>query len=172
MKSSMRTTHGLLETFLILQTLLQLAEKHCSSQHLCISTVKVAGEITVCTVFSVSRRKYIYIYIYMSSSAAVPQLCLSKELKFACVHRNTPSGKPIKATQSICMWYNAQFYSAFSAHTLNIFPFIRQSAAMGLSFFNVSEYTARVKLLVRLENQFYKNLKYFTRGSGLCDCYY
>lgn len=72
MKSSMRTTHGLLETFLILQTLLQLAEKHCSSQHLCISTVKVAGEITVCTVFSVSRRKYIYMYIYMSSSAAVP----------------------------------------------------------------------------------------------------
>lgn len=44
-----------------MQTLLQHSENYCSSQHLCMSAVKVSGEITICpTLFSILAEGNIY----------------------------------------------------------------------------------------------------------------
>lgn len=57
----MRTAHGLLETFPILQTLLQHSENNYLSQHLGMSTVKVASKITIYLIlFSVLAEENIY----------------------------------------------------------------------------------------------------------------
>lgn len=59
--SSMRTAQALLETFPILQTLSHHSENNYLSQHLGMSTVKVASKITIyLTLFSVLAKENTY----------------------------------------------------------------------------------------------------------------
>lgn len=153
-----------------MQTLLQHSENCCSSQHLCMSTVKVPGEIAICpTLFSILAEGDIY--EFSCFALALPEERIKIHL---CSQKYCQQKTSIGHTTYLYVIQLSSTVSVLSTHTPKILFHLLGNLQhwADLYFINVMDCMARVKLSVRLENQFYKSLKYITRGLGLWSCYY